>query len=125
MKKLILSTITIMMTLVSFAFTGNESLYESTNVTYSVEKIKGEVIIHIDFKDLAQYAEVSIVRSDNPTTYFRSIKQLSDDKLNELAADSKVVDKYPLPGGTNSYYKLVTIDHYGVQKSYPSVKLSK
>ena len=125
MKKMILSTLAIMMTLASFAFTGNESIYEGTTVTYSVEKIKGEIVINLDIKDLDKYAEISIVRSDNPTTYFRSIKQIGADKMGELVADSKVVDKYPLPGSSNAYYKLVTVDHYGVQKSYPSVKLSK
>jgi hypothetical protein len=64
------------------------------------------------------------VRSDNPVTNFRQIKLLTDSNLKELASSNTVVDKYPLPSKSNAYYKLVTIDSYGVQKSYPSVKLN-
>lgn len=125
MKNLLLLAAALIITTLSFASTGEEeSAYENPFVSYSVEKATGKVLISLDIKNLDQYSEVRIVRSDNPVTNFRQIKLLTNETLNELASNNTVVDKYPLPSKSESYYKLVTIDSYGVQKSYPSVKLN-
>jgi hypothetical protein len=125
MKNLILLTAAIIITTFSFAAPGEEeSAYENQFVSYSVEKITGKVLINVDIKNLDQYSEVRIVRSDNPVTNFRQIKLLSNENLSQLSVNNIVIDKYPLPSKSESYYKLVTIDAYGVQKSYPSVKLN-
>lgn len=125
MKNILLLTAAMIIATFSFATTGEEeSAYENPFISYSVEKVTGKVLINLDIKNLDQYSEVRIVRSDNPVTNFRQIKLLTNENLKELASNNTVVDKYPLPSKSESYYKLVTIDSYGVQKSYPSVKLN-
>ena len=125
MKKILLLSIAVLITMFSFATTGEEeSAYENPFLSYSVEKITGKVLINVDIKNVDQYTEVRIVRSDNPVTNFRQIKLLKDANLQELSSNNTLVDKYPLPSKSNAYYKIVTVDSYGVQKSYPSVKLN-
>lgn len=125
MKNILLLTAAMIIATFSFATTGEEeSAYENPFISYSVEKVTGKVLINLDIKNLDQYSEVRIVRSDNPVTNFRQIKLLTNDNLKDLGSNNTVVDKYPLPSKSQSYYKLVTIDSYGVQKSYPSVKLN-
>lgn len=125
MKNILLLTTAMIIATFSFATTGEEeSAYENPFISYSVEKVTGKVLINLDIKNLDQYSEVRIVRSDNPVTNFRQIKLLTNDNLKDLGSNNTVVDKYPLPSKSQSYYKLVTIDSYGVQKSYPSVKLN-
>lgn len=125
MKNSLLLIVTMFLATISFATVGEEeSAYENPFISYSVEKATGTVLINLDIKNLDHYTEVRIVRSDNPVTNFRQIKLLTNSNLKELASNSTVVDKYPLPSKSTAYYKLVTIDSYGVQKSYPSVKLN-
>lgn len=125
MKKTLLLTIAIMISLISFATTGEEEAsYENAVISYNVEKATGKVLINLDLKNIDQYSEIRIVRSDNPVTNFRQIKLLSADAISGLSNSNTLVDKYPLPSKSNAYYKLVTVDSYGVQKSYPSVKLN-
>lgn len=125
MKKTLLLTIAIMISIVSFATTGEEEAsYENAVISYNVEKATGKVLINLDLKNIDQYSEIRIVRSDNPVTNFRQIKLISAEAISELSNTNTLVDKYPLPSKSNAYYKLVTVDSYGVQKSYPSVKLN-
>lgn len=124
MKNFTLTLITILTATLAVALSGSESIYEGPSVSYSVEKASGEVIINLDMIDPAQYDEIKIVRSDNPVKYFRQVKILSGEKISELSGSDELIDKYPLPGKTTSYYKVITVDNTGVQKSYPSVKLS-
>lgn len=125
MKNSLLLITAMFIATLSFATVGEEeSAYENPFISYSVEKATGKVLINLDIKNLDQYTEVRIVRSDNPVTNFRQIKLLTNTNLKELASNSTVEDKYPLPSKSTAYYKLVTIDSYGVQKSYPSVKLN-
>ena len=125
MKKTLLLTIAIMISIVSFATTGEEEAsYENAVISYNVEKATGKVLINLDLKNIGQYSEIRIVRSDNPVTNFRQIKLISAEAISELSNTNTLVDKYPLPSKSNAYYKLVTVDSYGVQKSYPSVKLN-
>jgi hypothetical protein len=125
MKKTLLLTIAIMISIVSFASIGEEEAsYENAVVSYNVEKATGQVLINLDLKNIDQYAEIRIVRSDNPVSNYRQVKLLTGDALKGLLNANTLVDKYPLPSKSDAYYKLVTIDTYGVQKSYPSVKLN-
>lgn len=125
MKKTLLLSIAIMISTLSFAFIGEEEAsYENAVVSYNVEKTTGQVLINLDLKNIDQYSEIRIVRSDNPVTNFRQVKLLTADAIKGLTNSSTLVDKYPLPSKSNAYYKLVTVDSYGVQKSYPSVKLN-
>ena len=125
MKKTLLLTIAIMITMISFATTGEEEAsYENAVISYNVEKVTGKILINLDLKNIDQYSEIRILRSDNPVSNFRQIKLLTAEAIKESANSNTLVDKYPLPSKSNAYYKLITVDSYGVQKSYPSVKLN-
>lgn len=122
MKKTILFTIAILVSLISFAATGEEEAsYENPFISYNVEKVSGKVLINLQLKNIDQYAEIRVVRSDNPITNFRRVKLLNKEAISEFSKTNTIVDKYPLPSQTDSYYKIITVDTYGVQKSYPSV----
>lgn len=121
---LLLFTATLLLTFASAVAT-EESTYEGPTLSYSVEKETGKVFISLSTENPAQYNEIKIVRSDNAVKYFRQIKALSGSSLENLTGADVIVDKFPLPSSQNAFYKIVTIDAAGVQKSYPSVKLAK
>lgn len=116
--------------LVSFGINPTEENEESnafTNsyISYTVEKEGSIVLINLSINDLSQYELVEVLRSDNPNENFRRVKYLKGSSLNELQGNPTVVDKYPLSGKVDSYYRVSTTDVTGVTRFYPSVQLNK
>jgi hypothetical protein len=124
MRNLLYTFVFTSLILFSFTLPGEESIYEGTKVSYKVEKENSVVVINLDLMDPNDFQEIVIMRSDNPSEYFRSIKELSKDQISQLGKENVLLDKYPLPSTMVSYYKVQTIDKFGVQRSYPSVKLA-
>ncbi len=124
MKNLLYTFVFTSLILFSFTLPGEESIYEGTKVSYKVEKENGVVVINLDLMDPNDFQEILIMRSDNPSEYFRSIKELSKEQISQLSTENVLLDKYPLPSSISSYYKVQTIDKLGVQRTYPSVKLA-
>lgn len=124
MKNSILILLVCGLTLFSFTLPGEESNYDGGKVSYNVEKNKGVVMINLGLQNPQQYAQITVLRSDNPAKFFREVKNLGLNEITELSSDNVLVDKYPLPGSVTSYYKIQTIDKSGVQRSYPCVKLN-
>ena len=112
--------------LISFAPpSADESIYSSKYIKYSVERDGTRAILKVDVADIDQYDEIFLRRSDNPMVDFRQVKYLTKTKINELASSGMIVDKYPLPGNMDTYYKVVAISNDGVYKLFPCVKLSR
>lgn len=124
MKKIFTTLIVLSIALISLTSSGEESVYESTNLNYKVVKANNVVIITVDLIDVASYSEIIVMRSESPSGTFRNVKELSKDDIIKLVSDNKIIDKYPLPTSMISYYKLQTVDKNGVLRSYPCVKLS-
>lgn len=126
MKNFILVTILIISsTLFSFTLPGEESIYDGNHVGYNVERSQGVVLINLILKDPSKFQEINILRSDKPTENYRNIKSLDPSQVAELNIDNVIIDKYPLPGSINAYYKIQTIEKSGVQRTFPMVVLSK
>lgn len=121
---LILASLTLI--LLSFAPSSvDESVYSSKYIKYSVERDGSRAVLKVDVTDIDQYDEIFLRRSDNPTDDFRQVKYLTKTKINELANTGLIVDKYPLPGNIDTYYKVVAISNEGIYKLFPCVKLSR
>lgn len=117
--------ITFIAFLFSFAPENNdESAYNNDFITYSVERIGSSAVLRVDIANISQYEEIFLKRSKAPLDDFRQVKRLSKTQMETLAQEGTIVDKYPLPGSKDSYYKVVVIKK-GTQKSFPSIKLSK
>ncbi|MCB9255636.1 MAG: hypothetical protein H6579_00745 [Chitinophagales bacterium] len=110
--------------LFSFTLPGEEANYNGGKVTYNVEKSNGVVMINLGLQNPQEYAEIIVMRSDNPAKFFREVKYLGGEAIDGMSSSNVIIDKYPLPSKITSYYKIQTIDKNGVQKSYPSVRLS-
>lgn len=118
-------TLLISISLLAFTQAGEESAYEGSSVSYNVAKEQGVVLINLGLKEPDTFEEIIIMRSDNPSIYFRSIKELNSEAVAQLTTENTLIDKYPLPSSVVTYYKVQTVDKTGVQRSYPSVKLAK
>lgn len=110
--------------LFAFKSAGEEHAYSGPVVSYKVAKEQGVVKINLDLKQPDQLDELVVMRSENPAIYFRSIKQLNQEAISKLTHENVLIDKYPLPSSVVTYYKVQTVDKSGVQRSYPSVKLT-
>ncbi len=123
---LIFSTIVLALIMMSFGIKNiDESTYSSKYIKYSVERDGSTALLKVAITDVSQYDEVYLRRSVNPTEDFRQVKYISKSQLESLAASGTIVDKYPLPGNVDTYYKVVAISNEGVYKLFPCVKLSK
>lgn len=123
MKNVFLTLLTACILVAATAITNEEATYDGPAVSYHVETLPGQVLINLELDNPTQYNEIKIVRSDNPVKYFRQIKLLSGSVVSNMEPSHTVIDKFPLPASQNSFYKVVTIDKSGVQKTYPTVKL--
>lgn len=116
----------LLIALISFAPPSqDESIYSSKYIKYSVERDGSTAIVKVDVADIDQYDEIFLRRSNNPMNDFRQVKYLTKSKIGELASSGLIVDKYPLPGNIDTYYKVVAISNEGVYKLFPCVKLSR
>lgn len=119
---------TIILTIFLFSFAPintNESIYSSKYIKYSVERNGSTAVLNVEITDIDQYDEIYIRRSDNPMENFRQVKYLTKTQIGTLAQNKTIIDKYPLPGSKDTYYKVVAISKKGVYKLFPCVKLSK
>ena len=126
--KLILPLFAVCITLILFSFAKpmqDESTYVNKYIKYSVERDGSSAKLTLDLVNIEQYDELYLRRSDNPTDNFRQVRYLKKNEIADLSREKIIVDKYPLPGNTDAYYKLVAIDSKGIYKLFPCVKLSK
>jgi len=103
----------------------NEATYSSKYITYSVERSGSTAVLTVDVVDLLDYDEIYLKRSTNPTEDFRQVKYLTKSQIPTLGHTGTIIDKYPLPGNMDAYYKVVALNKEGIYKLFPCVKLSK
>lgn len=127
MKTILINIIALILVAILFSFApGNidESSYDNLFIKYSVERTGSSATLQIDITNIGQYDEVFLKRSLAPLDDFRQIKRLSKAQMQTLIQEGTIIDKYPLPGNKDAYYKVVVISS-GTEKSFPSVKLSR
>lgn len=127
MKKIsTLVLVSLFLALISFAPPSqDESVYSSKYIKYSVERDGTTAVVKVDVADIDQYDEIFLRRSNNPMDDFRQVKYLTKSQIGDLATSGLIVDKYPLPGNMDTYYKVVAISDEGIYKLFPCVKLSR
>lgn len=110
----------------AFAGPGEEDMhvYESRDISYSVEKVDGKVYISLQINDVSSYDMLEIVRSDSPINGFRRVLHFNEAQLTNFSSQEVVVDHYPLPTSVPSYYKVVVSEKEGAYKKLPGVLLS-
>lgn len=108
----------------ALATPGEESVYDGAKLSYNVSKDNGVVTINLGLVNPEDFEQIIILRSDDPSKFFRNVKELSPEELKSLQQDNVLEDKYPLPSSVVTYYKVQTTDKSGVQRMYPSVKLA-
>lgn len=122
------NTIATMVTLITASFSFAHSPFITTNNTYrspddkvamDVQRSKGDVQLHIQLTEAAQYDQLIIERSTDALNYFASCKQLS---APQIKSDNVQVDKYAT--SKDVYYRVKTISKDGVTRAYPAILLS-
>lgn len=124
MKNMITSIATLFTVGFSFAhspFVTTKSTYQSPDerVAIDIQRGKGDVQLHIQLAEAAQYDQLIIERSTDALNYFASCKQLS---ASQIKADNVQVDKYAT--SKDVYYRIKTVSKEGVTRAYPAILLS-
>ncbi|MCX6198847.1 MAG: hypothetical protein NTY88_06450 [Bacteroidetes bacterium] len=124
MKNIITTVATLLTAGFSFAhtpFVTTNSTYRSPDdkVAMDIQRSKGDVQLHIQLNEAAQYDQLIIERSTDALNYFASCKQLS---ASQIKGDNIQVDKYAT--AKDIYYRVKTISKDGVTRAYPAILLS-
>jgi hypothetical protein len=103
----------------------NTASYVSTDeeVGMSLERAKGEVLIHLSVKDLSQYEYVVIERSAENANYFAKCKYINGNEP-QTGKEILQVDKYPYSAAKDVYYRIKTVTKDGIERAYPAVMLA-
>lgn len=103
----------------------NNATYVSTDeeVAMELERGKGEVLIHLNVKDLSQYEYVLVERSAENANYFSRCKYISGGTTLS-SKDILQIDKYPYSAAKDVYYRIKTVTKDGIERSYPAVMLA-
>jgi hypothetical protein len=126
--KRIFATLLCLTGLFAAVIAGNPNNYsfKSTDeeVALELQRGKGEVLIHLLVKDISQYDHILIERSADSPNYFAQCKYIS-------CADEKTdngyllkVDKFPMPGSKDVFYRIKTVTKDGIARAYPAVQLA-
>ena len=93
------------------------------DITVNTFKSNGEVTLVITGSNMDNIKEVIIQRGTDASQPLRQIKILSVKEMEILKnAPLTWVDKFPLSGATNAYYRAVVTYKEGFQRIYPAVE---
>ena len=97
----------------------------SSDVNLEVERIGGEVLLHLYSKSMRNVDMIYVERSSDPTNGFTRCKTV---KVNDFLVKSKnyieATDANPASANMDSYYRIRTVTASGETKIYPVVGLS-
>lgn len=104
----------------------NTLRYKSTDeeVSFDVERGKGEVVMHLLVKDLTQYDHIVIERSAETPNYFGKCKYISCTEKITTDGYIKEADRFPFSPSKDVYYRVKTVTKDGVERAYPAVLLA-
>lgn len=123
-------------TLAIFATLGITSLFANPNpekrefknthheINLEVERLKGEVAIHLLSQNFTELDQVIIERSGDGIQGFTPCKVL-DVKDQQIVEGNYVVakDRFPYPASVDTYYRVKTISKEGITKTYAPIQL--
>lgn len=100
--------------------------FKSTDedVVLEVERVKGEVLLHLLVKDLNQYDHILVERSAENQNYFGQCKYISCAEEKPVNDQLMKQDKYPFSAAKDVYYRIKTVTRDGVSRVYPAVLLA-
>lgn len=122
MKKSFLLFALCLFTINSFASLDEESSYESLRISYTVNNTNGSVFVNFELPDVSTFQEIILFKSAHPYQDFKKVKQLTKEDILKLNDENVIEDENPTEN-VEAYYKIQTIDQYGVLRIFPSVKL--
>ena len=97
----------------------------SGDVSLEVERISGEVLMHLYSKTMTKVDMIYVEKSNDPTKGFNSCKAV---KVADLLIKSKtyieVSDATPSAANTDTYYRIRTVTASGETKVYPAIELA-
>lgn len=97
----------------------------ANDVSMEVERLEGNVLVHLFSKNMKGVETIYVEKSKNPTEGFTRCKAV---KVSENLIKSKnyisVVDNAPFDSNTDCYYRISTVTASGVTKVYPPINLS-
>lgn len=107
---------------------GKEWLFKplaATDVSLEVERIGGEVMVHLYSQNMRNVDVIYVERSSDPTSGFTRCQSV---KVADFLIKSKnyieVSDANPASANLDSYYRIRTIGTKGETKTYASVDLA-
>lgn len=99
------------------------SLAPGRDITVNTFKSKGEVTLVITGSNMDNIKEVIIQRGTDAGEALRQIKILTPKEMEMLKnAPLTWIDKFPLSGASNAYYRAVVTYKEGFQRIYPAVE---
>lgn len=96
----------------------------SYDINLDLERIKGEVIVHIQSQYLADLEQIIVERSGDNMQNFTACKTI--DVASQKIIDGDYLrnsDRFPLPATADVYYRVKTVAKDGVTKTYAPVQL--
>ena len=95
------------------------------DVNLEVERIGGEVMLHLYSQSMRNVEMIYVERSSDPTNGFTRCKTV---KVSDFLVKSKkyigVSDANPASANNDSYYRIRTVTASGATKVYPAVDLA-
>lgn len=100
--------------------------FKSTDeeLSFDVERGKGEVLMHLLVKDLTQYHHIVIERSAETANYFGKCKYISCADQTTKDGYIQEADRFPYSPAKDVYYRVKTVTNDGVERAYPPVLLA-
>ena len=130
MKK-IFFTLTVISAVSVFAVFANGEVQKSSSfkssdeeVSIDVQRITGEVKLHLMIKNMSKYDHILIERSAETPDYFGKCKYISCADAKTEKGDFIQVDKYPYSANKDVYYRIKTVTKDGIERAYPAVLLA-
>jgi len=100
-----------------------DSDYVREHIAYRIEKKGTEVHIYLNLKTPEDLDYLFIKRSYTMNGEYSQVKYVQNLDEIDFSSELQIIDKYPLPGNKESYYKIVVVCKKGVMKTYPCVKI--
>lgn len=93
------------------------------DIVITTFKSKGEVKLVITGNNLDKISEVIIQRGTDPTQPLRQIRILTTKEIEQLKnAPLTWVDKFPLSGATDAFYRAAVTYKEGYQRIFPAIE---
>lgn len=93
-------------------------------VALDVQRVTGEVKLHLIVKNISQYDHIVIERSAETPDYFGKCKYISSADIKTESIDVVQVDRYPYAANKDVYYRIKTVTKNGIERAYPAVLLA-